>query len=174
MKTKAQKQSELKDAEALLKNSKSLLFADFGSVSAESLRMLRREVSANGGSFLVLKKRLLNVLLKSKGIEYDVREFFGPVGTVFVSTDTQSSSAALFRFFRDLAGTDVKAREVNVKKILGGYDLEGKAVMARDEVMMLGTLPPREVLLGQLLGTLAGPIRSFLYVLSEQSKKVAN
>lgn len=174
MKTRAQKEEDLKQAERLVKNSKSLLFANFNAISAEDLRKLRREVSGSKAAFLVLKKRLLNVLFKQQGIEYDARQFDGPVGTVFASGDTQETSAALYRFFRDLSGTDLKAREENVKKILGGYDVEGRVAIPRETVMALGTLPSREVLLGQLLGMLAAPIRSFLYVLSEQSKKVAN
>ena len=66
MKTKAQKENELKGAEALLKDSAALAFADFTKVSAEDLRRFRREVKTAGGDFLVIKKRLLNVLLKQK------------------------------------------------------------------------------------------------------------
>jgi len=39
------------------------------------------------------------------------------------------------------------------------------------QVVRIGTLPPREVLLAQLLGVLAGPIRSFMYLLDEKAKR---
>ena len=39
------------------------------------------------------------------------------------------------------------------------------------QVVFIGNLPPREVLLAQLLGMIAAPIRSFLYVLDQKSKQ---
>jgi hypothetical protein len=42
--------------------------------------------------------------------------------------------------------------------------------MTAEDVVYIGKLPPREVVLAQLLGMLAAPIRSFLYILDEKSK----
>ena len=56
------------------------------------------------------------------------------------------------------------------KKILGGYDLVSSAPLDAKQVLAIGQLPPREILLSQLLGALAGPIRSFMYLLDQKSK----
>jgi ribosomal protein L10 len=44
-------------------------------------------------------------------------------------------------------------------------------VLSAEEVLFVGQLPPREILLAQLLGMIAAPIKSFLYVLDQKSKR---
>jgi ribosomal protein L10 len=58
-------------------------------------------------------------------------------------------------------------------KILGGYDIDGKRFVPAEEVIMLGKLPSREVLLGQLVGMIASPLKSFMFVLKERALKIA-
>ncbi|MEK7076742.1 MAG: 50S ribosomal protein L10, partial [Patescibacteria group bacterium] len=82
MKTKTQKQEELKRGKELLEKSKFLLFADFTKVAAEDMRRLRRELAAVGGTFLVIKKRLLELMLKGKGMDFEAKKFKTSLGTV--------------------------------------------------------------------------------------------
>jgi ribosomal protein L10 len=48
--------------------------------------------------------------------------------------------------------------------------MKNNVPMDAAQVIYIGKLPPREVLLGQLLGMLASPIRSFMYLLDQKSK----
>ncbi|KKU14492.1 MAG: hypothetical protein UX23_C0015G0011 [Parcubacteria group bacterium GW2011_GWB1_45_9] len=109
MKTKAQKEVEVSEAKELLKKSDALVFVDFNKVSAEDLRNLRREVRAAGNSMLVLKKRLLGVALKEKGIEFDSKQFAGSLGTVFSGQGLETASSAVYKFFSSL-GEDKEAK----------------------------------------------------------------
>jgi len=170
MKTKTQKQADVKEAKTQLAKSKALLFADFANMSAEQIRKLRREMRASGASFAVIKKRLLNVMFKEEGIDYDARNLEGSVGTIFAEGAIDTVSGPLYRTLQNF-GTDAKTREASVKRILGAYDLEAKAPIEPEMVIRIGTLPPREVLLAQFLGMLAAPVRSFLYVLDQKSKQ---
>ena len=170
MKTKAQKQAALKVAKERLAKSQTLLFADFGKLPAEDLRKLRREMMNSGASFSVVKKRLLNVMFKEEGIEYDARAFDGQVGTIFAEGTVDTAAGPLYRFLNSL-GADAKGREEAVKRILGGYDLGAKSAMDAATVTRIGTLPSRDVLLAMLFGMLAAPIRSFLYLLDQKSKQ---
>jgi len=166
MKTKTQKQEELNKGKELLNASNFLVFTDFNKVGAEDIRNFRKELRAVGASFLVIKKRLLGILLKERGIELDAKKQFAfSLGTVF-TPDIEKSAGVVFKFFKGL--------NVEKEKILGGYDLAQNNFMDANTVRTIGQLPPREVLLGQLLGMLAAPIQSFLYVLSEKSKMVEN
>ena len=58
-----------------------------------------------------------------------------------------------------------------VKHLLGGYDVAGKQPVDAATIVMIGKLPPREVLLAQLLGMIAAPIKSLLYVLDQKAKR---
>ena len=58
-----------------------------------------------------------------------------------------------------------------MKHLLGGYDIAKKEPFDGAQMIYIGKLPPREVILSQLLGILSAPIRSFLYVLDQKSKQ---
>jgi len=168
MKTKAQKQEEVKHAEELLSGSKFLAFAEFSGIPAEEVRKLRRSAKDLGANILMIKKRLLSLLFKQKGIDYDLKQFKTSVGTVF-STDVEKGSGAIYKFLSQLGETKEEKAE-NIKKILGGYDLAKMDAMDASKVIAIGQLPPREVLLSQLMGMLVAPLRAFMYILQEKAK----
>lgn len=168
MKTKVQKTEEIKKAEELLSGSKFLAFAEFGGVPAEDVRKLRVKAKEMGANVMMLKKRLLNVALKNKGIDYDVRQFKASVGTVF-SPDVEKGSGAVYGFFSNL-GESKEDKAANVKKILGGFDIANGTSLDASKVIAIGMLPPREVILSQFMGMLVAPIRTFMYILQEKAK----
>jgi len=171
MKSKSQKTAELKEAEGKLKRSDALVFVDFNKVTSEELRRLRREVGGAGASMLVLKKRLLNVLFKEKGIDVDARRFKSSLGTVFSKTGLEAVSGAVYKFFNSLGGTDKELKAEAIKKILGGYDLLKKEFADAKLIAFYGQLPSREVALGGVLGMFVAPLRAFMHILNEKSKK---
>lgn len=171
MKSKAQKQEELNGARKLLEKSEALVFTDFTKIAAESVRKFRRDLKASDADFLVIKKRLLNILLKEKGIDVDLKQFKTSVGTIFSRGDIEKIAGPAFAFFSKLEVPEGVAKDVWVKHLLGGYDVANNAPIDGAQLVYIGKLPPREVVLAQLLGILTAPLRSFLYVLSEKSKQ---
>ncbi len=168
MKTKAQKNEELTKGRELLKQSQAVLLMDFSKVKTADLKKLRQELKAAGNPLLVIKKRLLGVLLKDHAMEFQGGDFKAPVGAVF-ATSLEAAASSVYKFFSGLE----KDKKLDVSasvKILGGYDLVMKTQIPQERLVMIGKLPSREVLLAQLLGMLAAPIRSFLYVLDQKSK----
>ncbi len=165
MKTKIQKKAELEKGKKLAEKSQALIFADFSSIKAEDLRKLRQELGKVNASFLVIKKRLLNLILKEKGIDFNGSKFKFSIGTVFSESDLENSCNSIVKFFSELEGA-------GAKKVLGGYDFKNKAFMEAERVIFIGKLPAREILLGQLLGILQSPISSLIYLMKEKSRKV--
>jgi large subunit ribosomal protein L10 len=170
MKTKIQKNEELKKAKTLLDKSQALIFADFTKITAENMRKFRRELAKSSAHFLVIKKRLLGILLKEKGIDADLKQFKVSVGTIFSEGDIEKIAGPAFTFFSKLEVPEGGDKGMWVKHILSGHDLKKSVPLDAAQVVYIGKLPPREVLLAQLLGTLAGPIRSFLYLLDQKAK----
>jgi large subunit ribosomal protein L10 len=173
MKSKSQKQEELKKAKELLGKSNIIVFTDFTKISAENLRKLRSELKKAGANFLVIKKRLLNILFKERGIDFDVKQFKLSVGTLFSESDAEKVSGPVYKFFAALEVPEGSAKDLWIKHILGGYDLKNKVAIDASRLVFIGKLPPREILLAQLLGMLAAPIKSLLYVLDQKAKSVA-
>ncbi|MDE2079567.1 MAG: 50S ribosomal protein L10 [Patescibacteria group bacterium] len=171
MKTKSQKSQELDKSKKLLDKSQYLFFVDFSKVSTKEMKKLRESLRAAGAEFLVIKKRLLNVLFKNQSVGHDMRQMKGSVGTAFATKDMEAVSSIIYKFFAGLEVPEGSPKDMWIPKILGGYNLQGKSAIAKEEVVMIGRLPSREVLLGQLLGMLTAPVRSFMYVLDQKSKK---
>jgi large subunit ribosomal protein L10 len=172
MKTKVQKGEELKKAKALLDKSHALIFADFTKITAEDVRKLRIELKKSGANFLVIKKRLLGLLLKEKGIEgVNLNQFKTSVGTIFAEENMEGAAGPAFKFFSTLAVLEGGAKDMWIKHLLSGYDLKSNTIVDSAQIIYIGKLPSREVLLGQLLGMLSAPIRSFLYVLDQKAKQ---
>lgn len=163
MKTKAQKAEQIEKGSDLLDKSQSMVFTDFSQLPAEKVRELRRQLNESGAKMFVIKKRLLNILMKQKGLDFDLSRFKFSVGTIFSPDGIDSSSSTVYKFFKELKEED--------KKILGGYDLSKKQFVEPSEVLMLGSLPPREVLLAQVLSMFVAPLRGFMYVLDQKSKQ---
>ena len=171
MKSKAQKQEELNEARKLFEKSEVLIFTDFTKITAENVRKFRRNLSASNADFLVIKKRLLSILLKEKGIGIDLKQFKISVGTIFSRGNIEKIAGPAFIFFSKLEVPEGGAKDAWVKHLLGGYDLVKKESLDGARLVYIGKLPPREVVLAQLLGILTGPIRSFLYILDQKSKQ---
>lgn len=164
MKTKSQKQTELNKGKKLLEKSQTLVFTDFTKLTAEELRRLRSELKKTGAEYLVIKKRLLGLILKEKGIDFDTKSHKVSMGTVFSEKDIENGLGTVVKFFSGL--------EDGKKKILGGFDVNNKALLEAEKVLMIGNLPPKEIILAQLLGMIQAPISSLLYIFQERSKKI--
>lgn len=168
MLTKQQKQDQIKNSVQLLKKSQNLVFADFTGVGVNDLKKLRVILKKSGAIFKVVKKRLLKIALKEMGIDFDPKQFAFQLGTVFAPIELTSLASQIYKFSKDLS------REKKEFKILGAYDLAGKSFLNSEQFVFIAKLPSREVLLAQVVGMLAVPIRNMLYVLTELSKKSAN
>ena len=157
MLTKTQKKQKIEDSKKLMDESRSLIFIDFTGKSVGEMENLRRKLGELGAKLKVIKKKLLRIAFSEKKIEFDPEQFETQLGTIFAPSE-----------IHEIAGPVYKSG----LRMIGGYDLEAKTALDAKQMKMLGQLPSREVLLGQLVGMIAAPIRMFLYVLSEKSKMV--
>jgi large subunit ribosomal protein L10 len=164
MLTKQQKKQQIEEGENIIKNSKFLIFVDFSKTSVEDLKKLRRTLRDAGAKLKVIKKNLLNIAFKNKNINIDFSNFKLQLGTIFSEKNIAEIAAPVYKFSQE-----TKSKEF---QILGGYDLAANNFLDAGFVKMIGQLPPREVLLSQLVGVLQSPISRFLYVLQERGKKV--
>ena len=162
MLTRKQKEKIVEEESKQLRNSKTLIFTDFTGLSANEASRLRKSLKDIHATYRVMKKRLLGIVLKNYQVEVERKELKGQVGVVVSPGDLHETASKVFQFFKEH-----KERF----KILGGVEVAEKKVVSKAEVEMLGNLPPREVLLGQLVYMLGSPIRTLMFVLNEKSKK---
>lgn len=157
-KTKAQKSEVISQSGAELKSATNLIFTDFGGTKTADLRNLRSTLRSLNARMEVIKKRLLRIILKEKGIDFDPKRFESQVGTVFVRGEISEVAGPIYKFSKDKEGF----------KILGGIDLAKGENIEAEYLERIGQLPGREVLLGQVLGGMVAPLRAFMWILTQK------
>lgn len=167
MLTRNQKSDIIQNGIEEVGKSKTILFGDFSKVKVSELSSLRRDLKKIGAKFQVIKKRLLRIIFEKAGIDFNPEQFESQVGIVFSDKDISEAAQTVYKFSKTTIGEDKKERF----EILGGFEIVSKKFLDAAYVKAVGALPSREVLLGQLLGTILGPAKALLYVLSEKSKK---
>ena len=168
MLTKEQKKQSVAKSEDIIGKSKSVLFADFTAVPTADIRKLRILMRELGGAFTVVKKRLLRIALKNKGIEFDPKASFeSQAGMISMPQELFEAAGRIQALVKELA----KAKK-NLK-ILGGIDIAtGKPVSAA-EFVAISKLPSREALLTQIAFMLTMPVKKVMTGLGERAKQVA-
>lgn len=153
-KTREQKEAIVAELADKLGRMKSAVFTSVSGYTMTDADMLRTKGREQGIELMVAKKTLLKRALQEKGIEMDVTALEGSV-LATVGFQDEVSAAKLMADF-------LKGREAMA--ILGGI-LEGKSVDA-SSIKTLASLPSKQQLLGQLVGTLNAPISGFVNVLA--------
>src|SRR5437764_11079524 len=109
---------------------------------------LRSKLLESGARFSVVKNTLTRRAAEAAGNEALLALLEGPSAIAFIESDGDMVAAA-----KALADS---ARETRVLAIRGGV-MSGRTVSAA-EVESLATLPPTDVLRGQVLGAIIGPL----------------
>ncbi|MFA5809810.1 MAG: 50S ribosomal protein L10 [Thermoleophilia bacterium] len=146
---KAAKVAELTE---MVKGSTAMLLADYRGISVAEARELRSELKEVGARYEVTKNTLMIRAAEEAGVS-DIKEHLqGPTAIAFCSEDAVNPARVLVKFAKALKTLEIK----------GGI-LEGKLIDV-EKIKFLASLPPREVLLSQLLGAMQGPIRGLAIV----------
>ena len=145
-----------------IRNVGGLFLADFSGMSVEKLSLLRKKCREENVRFKVLKNTLLRRAFHEHGITELDPYLAGNTGLVYSPTDDVAPARILSTFAKEHERPKVKAAVVNGRL----YDDKAIAVLA--------TLPSREVLLGQVLGTLVAPMTQFLAAVEAALRTPAN
>ncbi len=148
--TKEQKQAQVAELTAKLKEAKSVMFSHYIGLNVEDASDLRGKLLENDAEMKVAKKTLMKLAFKEAGypdIEPDNLE--GPVACIFSFADAISGAQTAFKFSKD---------HDQVKLIGGVFD--GKLI-GPDQALELAKMASREELLAKFVGLLNSPLVSF-------------
>jgi ribosomal protein L10 len=181
MKTRQKKEQELKKATDLMSESEAIIFVDISKIPTHFLNAFRRELKKNLSELVVIKKRILKWGLsseggsssggKSKNINLDLNSLKTSFGTIFTK-NFELGAQTIYKFLKNLEKE--KIFESANEKFLVGYDLIKQKELDSKELITIGSLPPREVVLGQVLSGILSPIRGLIYILNEKAKRSGN
>jgi large subunit ribosomal protein L10 len=151
-----QKEQVVEELTARLQAAETLLVADYRGLTMTQIDELRTRLLESGARFTVVKNTLTRRAAEAAGTEALLTLLDGPSAIAFLEADGDMVAAA-----KALADA---ARETRVLEIRGGI-MQGRAVTAA-EVESLATLPPAEVLRGQVLGAIVAPLTTLAGLLN--------
>jgi large subunit ribosomal protein L10 len=139
-----------------LKAADTLLVADYRGLTMPQIDELRTRLLESGARFTVVKNTLTRRAAEAAGADALLALLDGPSAIAFLEADGDMVAAA-----KALADA---ARETRVLEIRGGI-MQGRTVTAA-EVESLATLPPEDVLHGQVLGAIVAPLTALAGLLN--------
>ena len=157
-----------KKAEALeqvsekLKRAQALVITDYRGLSVAQLQDLRRRLRASGVDYLVVKNTLARRAAEANGLEDLKPALVGPVGMAIGYEEPIVPARLVNEYIRQTRMLTVTSG------MLGGR------LLSADEVKQLGDLPSREVLLGQLAGSLNHSVAQLAGAIQSVVQKLAN
>jgi large subunit ribosomal protein L10 len=139
-----------------LKNTQTLFVADYRGLSVTEIDDLRTTLIEHGARFTVVKNTLTRRAAQDAGAEALLALIDGPTAIAFIEADGDMVGVA-----KALADT---ARTTRILAIRGGI-LDGSPI-GEEEVRNLATLPPLDVLRGQVIGAITAPLMTVVGLIS--------
>jgi large subunit ribosomal protein L10 len=134
-----------------LRASDTLIVADYRGLTMSDIDGVRTELLRHGARFSVVKNTLTKRAAEEAGVPQLVELLDGPTAIAFVGDGDMVGVA------KSLQET---ARRTRILALKGGI-LQGQP-MSADQVRDLASLPPTEVLQGQVLGAVVGPLNAIV------------
>ena len=146
-----------------LRSTDTLIVADYRGLSMKEIDGVRSELLQHGARFSVVKNTLTMRAADEAGVDA-LKEFLdGPTAIAFVGDGDMVAVA------KTLSDT---ARRTKILAVRGGI-LQGETITA-DQVRDLATLPPLDVLQGQVLGAIVGPMNAVVGLFTAPLRDVVN
>ena len=139
---------EIKDK---IDSSQALVLATYERMNPNLAANFRMDVAKTGGSFEVVKKRVLIKAAEEAGITLDRADLKGHIGVVFAENDPVETTKCVYKFSKDNKDTLV---------VLGGR-FEG-SLCSETDLKLISELPSQDEMRSQFIGTLEAPMTQTL------------
>src|SRR5580765_7826646 len=149
---KKQKERVVADLTERLRSTETLIVADYRGLTMQQVDNLRDELLKHGARFQVVKNTLTRRAAEAAGTDALLPLLEGPSAIAFIEADGDPAAVA-----KALAAA---VRETRVLEIRGGV-LQARTMTAAD-VEELSKLPSLDVLRGQVVGAILGPLNAIL------------
>jgi large subunit ribosomal protein L10 len=150
-----EKKSIYDEISAQVNGSSFVIVAEYRGLKVEQFSDLRRQLKKTGARMQVVKNRLLRLISRDKG---------------WIALDPAMKGQSAI-----VTGTDVVQAAKTLKKFAGVSGMPtvkggvmGNMILTPAQIDALAELPPREVLLSQVVGTIAAPLSRLVGVLKQK------
>lgn len=146
-----------------LSRSNIVIATSYQGLPAKEMTVLRRALAGAAADYHVVKNTLTRLAAQRAGKEQIAGIIDGPTALVFGYDDAVEAAKVLSQY--------IKSTELAVQ-IKGG--LLGERVLNADEVIALAGLPPRQILVSQLIAQLQAPVRTLHNILSSPLRELCH
>jgi large subunit ribosomal protein L10 len=148
--SKEKKKDMVADYVEKLSSSQAVILTNYRGLNVAHLTELRRKLREEKSTYQIIKNTLFKLALQEAGIPIPVDELEGTVAVSYCSEEVPPVARMLTAF----------ATETGILQIRGA--ILGTDLLGAEEVKSLADLPPREILLGQLLASVQSPMSSMV------------
>lgn len=134
----------------LFEDSGAYFVTDYQGLNVQDMTALRKDLRENNVQYLIAKNTLFRLAAKDAGVEGLDEYFIGPTAVAFASDDPSIAAKILHESAKK---TDLPRFKVFV--------VEGQIHQA-EEVKALAELPPRNILLSQLVAAVEAPFTELI------------
>ena len=150
-----EKEQVVSSLKSELQNNQAAFVVGYKGLTVAQLTDLRRKLHQGGGAFQVAKVTLMERAIEESPSVAGLKSYLGDqIGFVFAQKDSPAVAKVLFSF----------AKENEKFKLIAGC-LE-QQILTPEKIRAVASLPPREVLLAQLCGTLKAPSHKLVMMLN--------
>ena len=157
-----QKEAIVAEITEKMQNATSFVLVDYSGITVENVTDLRSKAREAGVDYKVYKNTFMNIAAKAAGYEGLSDCFNGITAVAFSDTDAVAPAKVINDFV-----TDKKLQTLSFK---GG--VIDKKITSVDEIKQIATLPPRDILISRVVGSLNAPIANLVYALDAIKKKM--
>lgn len=158
---KPEKEATVTELRERITTSSVVVLAKYMGMNAQQATTLREKLRDRHVQFKVYKNTLAKRALDELGLSDAAAFMDGPTAWAFAD-----DPVAVPQVLRDF-NKEVPAVE------MGGGILDGR-IVSKAQLDVLASLPPRKVLLGQVAGTMAAPLRNLVGVLHAVPRNLVN
>ena len=142
------KVATIDEVKSRIATSSTAVVTEYRGLTVAQISTLRRQLRTLGADYKVFKKTLVRRAIAGTDVESLAEFLVGPTAIAFVDGDVSAVAKALRDFARETP-----------KLIVKGGVVDGKPLSMKD-LSALADLPSRDVLLAQIAGLLASPLRT--------------
>ncbi|HVQ44794.1 MAG TPA: 50S ribosomal protein L10 [Candidatus Saccharimonadia bacterium] len=141
------------------------VMTDYRGLTVREVEELRGALRTEGISYRVTKNTLLRLAAKNNPALGDIAptSFTGPMALAMGFDDEVAPARVIFQY----------AKTHQALEIVGAITADGQ-VLSAAQVKALATLPTREQLIAQVVGTIAAPLTGFVGVMSGNVRSIIN
>ena len=149
-KTRSQKTELLEKYKDILKNKSGYLLVNSDKIDTATVTKLKVELKDLDANYAVVKNSIFKVALQEENQPLEAQDIDGPTAIIYFEEDPTGPAKLVKE-------TQKETELLNAK---GGV-FEGE-FLSEEKVMQLAEIPSKEVLLGQLVGSMSAPLSGFM------------